>query len=431
MESNIGEILDKLNRFDQVPFKRLEGYKLGRYFSVSYDEIIGNYQSEKNSILLFLKIIARCFVRDYNYGFDSIPSGKIILFYSHEHARRSDYVKFMDDMQYILEDSYLFSGVDTTKKIVFGRQSIQNLFLLRDWYKKIKTIEKSTNSALLLLSKVSMGYRWKQFLDKNWNQHLSGMIGLVTIFDAREYENIFTQYVMLKGKKTATLQHGYYPVFGKIYHDLAIQYTGFVSNQLWTWGDYNKDNAILSGVSKSLVLSVGYPKSFETLNESSIRHGIIGIVLDGGELLRPYNLEMIKIVSSVAITLNYTILLKPHPHDKFDYTRVLDDTIKYEFFYGSIFDYGRRVDYSVCYSSSSYIDLLAMKSIVLRYISRNGTPFYERLSESDSFSSVEELDSIINGPDSRHVNDYNRTLLLGNTDKVKENYNKAARALFY
>ena len=56
-EMNVNEILVKLGKFDKQSFKEFDNYRMGRFFAVTYDEILHHYQSEKNYFRLLLKTI--------------------------------------------------------------------------------------------------------------------------------------------------------------------------------------------------------------------------------------------------------------------------------------------------------------------------------------------------------------------------------------
>jgi len=426
---NVDKITAKLTEFDKQSFKEFENYKTGRFFAVSYDEIMHHYQSEKSYFRLILKTIVRCFIQDYNYNFSDKAENTIVVFYSHEHARRPDYVNFMKDSAALLDNSYLLTGRDTRKRAKCIGCAIKNLFLLPNWYRTICRVEEDKYNRLYILSKISSAYRWKKYLDKN-KEMLCKIKGLVTIFDAREYENILTQYVMQQGIKTATLQHGYFPVISNERGYLAIPYTGFVSDEFWAWGEYSCENAVISGMNPLLCKAVGYPKSFKRIDCEKQQREIMGIILDGGENLLPYNKAILTIAVDVAKKNNLKIVLKPHPHDKYDYTTLMGDFDNYEFSHESIFDYGRKVDFSLSYASSAYIDLMAMGATVFRYRKENCENSYSRLNDIDTFTNTTELENLILKSDS-HINDDNRKSLLGDLNNIKQQYNEAAHKLFY
>lgn len=430
MRSNIdiSNTLEKLNCFDRKTFKDFEGYRIGRFFAVSYDEVKHNYQSENNFMKLWAKTIIRCFIVDYSYDFSKISDYKIQLFYSHEHARRADYVKFMQDVSRLVDNSELLTGYDTTRKFVFNKTVLKNLLRLYGWFRRIREVEDDMFICVLLLSKLSMAYRWKRILDNN-TTYLSRIRGLVSIFDAREYENIITQFVKKIGICSATLQHGHFPGISKTC--MGIPFTGFVSDEFWAWGEYGCENAILSGLPKENCRAVGYPKSFVVYDKMGIDMKRMGIILDGGETYFPFNKEIVSIAVEVAKEHNLKIILKPHPNDKYDYVPLLNGYNNYELSNEPIFEYGRKVCFSLCYASSAYIDLLAMRSPVFRYRKVNSDNCYSRLDNEDAFFDVEELEVLLKRYNNdEHINDKNREALLGDLSRVKSNYNETANNLF-
>lgn len=416
---------NKIKKFNNVSFVKLKDYRLGQFFVVTYDEVKNGIQSEKSKLRLLFKNILRCFISDSDYKFDCDISNKIILFYSHQHATRDDYVKLMQDVHSYIDSSILLTGVAKKPQLKVSLKSFFNLLLLPIWYMQISKVEKDAFMRLYLLYKLSFAYRWLNELQANY-QFFKNSKGLVTIFDAREYENLMTLYFKTIGKKTATIQHGTYAAIKEFPDDYAIQFLGFVSDEMWTWGDYYSQKAIASDLGENRIVSVAYPRRVTRLE--SAKTGVVGVILDGGPVAETINKKLIEIAIAYASKNNMKIILKPHPHDRRDFTKSMVGFKNYSVTYDYIFDYAVKVDFSICFASSVYIDLLSVQAPVYRLSYQNIADGYKGLSTDDVFSTLEGLEKLVDMGIASNIK--NRELLLGDIDNAPRNYNSVAKKLF-
>lgn len=423
---SIEELFGKIKLFNNISFDRFEGYRMGNFFAVSYNDILHTNIFKSNLFILILKNIVRCFIVDMNYVFEKAMYGKILLFYSHEHARRPDYVNFMEDMSHIIDNSYLCTGTSIKRKYVFSKQSIANLLLLFRWRKQIQLVERNPKNIEILLSKISQAYRWKNLIEQH-SDTLNTVKGLVTIFDAREYENILTQYLKNQNINTATLQHGHYSFISEKEKYIGLPFIGFVSDELWAWGDYTKKCCEGSGLDPSVIKPCGYPKHIEIITHDF--KNAIGVILEVGHCAVTINKILINLASRFCEKYNKKLVIKPHPHDYTDYSIYVEGEVNSTTSYDNILDFARTIDFSICFGSTAYIDIIANGGIVYRYISSELENGYKYLSSVDSFKDMKGLCALYNNQ-MNGFNNENRLELLGNINSVAERYNSQAGKLF-
>ncbi|WP_319504958.1 hypothetical protein [Bacteroides graminisolvens] len=424
----INETIKKIEQFNKMDFYGFEGYKIGSFFVVTYDEIIQKNASEYSITRLRLKNMARCFIEDYNYFFSNNLKDRIVLFYSHEHGRRLDYVDIMQNVGDMIENSILLSGQQISKHLKIDKEAFVNLKLLRKWKKQICTVEQNPLISELLLSKLSLAFRWKNNLESN-KEILSKIKILATIFDAREYENILSQFVRKLNIPTATLQHGHFSRLSEKEKYLAIPFTGFVSDKFWAWGEYAKENAIYSGLSDDEVDVVGYPKRVcGKIRDNSNVKKRFGVILDTGVFTEKTNQKMIILAVSLARNHNLELVLKPHPYDTTDYLSMVQNFEKVLISRDTMEEYALKVDFSICFASTAYIDLIVNRHIVYRYSDNDIQLDYSRLMDNDSFENIEELEDLYLLSNS-DINDGNRILLLGDVENIRTCYNDAAKKI--
>lgn len=428
MGNNIIQIQDKIKAFNKLEFTEFEGYLLGSFFAVSYYEIIYSLYRNQSKGSLIAKTILKCLIKDYKYEFNAIPHNKIVLFFSHEHGRRSDYVEFMQDIQQLIDGSVCFTGKDTRKHILISKEAIKNLRLLSCWYNSISKIEKDGKTRWILMAKISMAYRWKMLLEKN-KKCLINARGYITIFDAREYENILAQFSRINCIKTATLQHGHFT--SSYYIDdntfgLGIPFEGFVSDQFWVWGEYTLREAIHNHISKDAVIVTGYPKP---IRKKLIppNNNTIGVILDGGNAVQ-INKHMIKIAVEFALKHGFRLVLKPHPKDTTDFQSICDVCAVESYINrNSLSEIVDKAQFFICNNSTAYIDLLCLGAKIYRYSSTNHFSCYKNLPVNDTFTDADELYDLIQRKVSSGENRY---FLIGAIGTAKTQYNHAASILF-
>ncbi len=426
---NVFAKIDRLNRID---FKEFPGFRMGSFLAVSYYEAAGgNLQPAWKQTA---KNILRCFIRDFSYDFQAIKDDEIMVFYSHEHGRREDYVKLMNDVQAMIPGSYCFTGKDCPRSIVVSKTAWKNLLLLKTWNKQLKEVEPHRDARAFLLSKLALAYRWKLILNANENA-LKKCRGLITIFDAREYENILTQVCSKLGIRSATIEHGFFPppyYSGSKDYCLAMPSLGFVSDEFWAWGEAIRENVFAGGLKEEQVIAVGYPKKIEKLSDVEPEQKTIGVILDGGESAFPENEIMARIAVEFAQKYHFDVVLKPHPHDFKDYVKafnLLEEEHHVRVSREPILQYACNVTFSISFCSTAYLDLMCHGKMVYRYRSSSKQSMYSMMGDEGTFCNVEELERLYSNCNSA-VDDQIITRLVGDIDHMAQSYTAHANRLF-
>lgn len=425
----------KIDKLNTLEFDGLESFRIGSYLAISYYEVINKGDSFHISKWKTIsKLIIKSFIDEYKYAFNSALKDKIVLFFSHNHADRKDYIQLMEDVHTKIDDSVCLTGLRTKKHLAIRKESFQNLFFLRKWKKKISKIEEDPLVQVLLLEKVSMGYRWMKYLERN-HKHIKEIKGLITIFDAREYENIFAQYCKTKDIKTSTLEHGFFPApyyIDSANYYLGMPYLGFVSDEFWAWGEVERNNAIIGGLTELQAVSVGYPKNIVKVEKRQSSNKKIGVILDGGSSSVDLNIRMLKVVLDFARISGFGVILKPHPRDATDYKEKIHSDefgLLIEFNHEPIETFASYVEFAVCFNSSAYIDLLCLGVPIYRFYDSIRENAYYFLNDDDCFKNSEELIELSKTNDDIN-NQENRKRMVGNLELARKSYNDNAMRLF-
>ena len=266
-------------------FCGFKGYRVDKILTIPTQEVLKG--AFRISFLQLCKsLLGNLLFERLQYSFESIRNARIVLFYSHDHAMRADYVKFMETVASCSSDTKLFTGHCLNGRILsnlrFSFSSVKMFILLITWMVTFCKAGIKTKYWKKYLTALLSSYKWKSLLIKNQEAVLS-IKSMVSIFDAREIENVFAQYLMLHKIPTATLQHGHY--VSEYYNnqkdfDIGIGYRGFVSDYFLAWGNSSFKNAIRCGIPESKVIKVGCPSLINSIKIEGSK-GSIGILFDG------------------------------------------------------------------------------------------------------------------------------------------------------
>lgn len=417
----IDEFKTTVEKLKTVEFYGFEEYSVDKILTIPTEEVLkGNYSlSTLQFFRSFLSIILK---EGFHYSFDKIKNAKVVLFFSHSHASREDYVRFMETVASSSKDVVLFTG-QLKNGLRIGYSSIKmtiHLFLWVLAFCRAGIERKYWKKYLISLLEA---YKWKCYLVKNQEVVLS-IKGMVSIFDAREFENVFTQFLVLHGIPTATLQHGHYS--SEYYNDskhfyIGIGYRGFVSNYFLLWGDSSYKKALACGILEEKLIKVGCPY---LINKETIpcKKGVLGLLFDGkgGE---QDNANMYMIAQAFAKQHNFKLLVKLHPNDSADIYQFFKDS-REELFEGDLKDFASNIEMAICCNTSCLITLLIWDKPIIHYTPIYNVNFYDELHDC-SFSDLEGLNELFGKEISPMALLSHYTL----TDDVKGNYNNVFQEL--
>lgn len=415
-----GAITKKLKSIEFLGFK---GYQVDKILTIPTQEVLKDVF--KLGFIRCCRILLGNIIKErYHYSFSSIKNAKVVLYYSHDHAQRNDYVRFMEMVASCSKDTVLFTGLQNRRRTLSNFKidfsSIKMVFLLFSWMLTLSRNGIKRKYWAKFLASLLDSYKWKLMLIENQETLLS-IQSLVTIFDAREYENVLTQFVSHYGIPTATLQHGHYG--HEYYHDpkhfyIGIGYRGFVSDFFLAWGESSYHNAINCGINKSKVIKVGAPS---LINSKVIKgtKGAIGLLLDGGEEAIPDNKNMYNIVREVAKEKRKKLLVKLHPSYRTpDYSFFVgDDNV--ELYNGDLESFAADIELAICCNTSCLLLLLSWRIHLIHYAPIFMYDMYGEL-RNYSFSNTKELIDL-------YENELLPSSLLSlytEVNHVKENYKK-------
>lgn len=423
--------MNALEEFDYVTeklksarFCGFKGYRVDKILTIPTQEVLkGVFRMSNHQ--LYKSLLGDILIDGYHYDFESIRNAKIVLFYSLGHAMRADYVHFMETVASCSDDTVLFTGSCNNgrliSKIKVRLSSIKMFFLLLLWIVTLSKARIDKKYWKKYLCSLLSGYKWKSILIKNEDVILS-IKSMVSIFDAREYENIFTQFLNLHGIPTATLQHGHY---GKEFFKdqknfyIGIGYRGFVSDYFLAWGDFSCNNALSCEIPMSKLIKVGSPSLINTKKIEG-RKGTVGLLLDGGEEAIPDNRNMYYIIREIAKEKGKKLLVKQHPSFKTpEYSFFVGDE-NVELYSGDLESFATEVELAICCNTSCLITLLIWGLPIIHYAPLSMYDMFSEL-KNYSFTNKQELNDLYD----KNVSPTSLLSLYTEVDHVKENYRNA------
>ena len=420
----IEEFEEISGRLKRVSFGGFDGYRVDKILTIPTQEVLKG-AFNLNIIQFFKSLLGTLFRDGYQYTFESVKDARVVFFYSHTHALRKDYVHFMETVASCTEDAVLFSGknnpngVMSSIKIRFS--SIKMIFLLLLWMWQFYIVGIRMKYWKKFLTSLLASYKWKCLLIKN-KELLTSISSMVSIFDAREFENVFAQFLSHQGIPTATLQHGHYG--SEFYYDsdhfyIGIGYRGFVSDYFLLWGDTSYKGAVECGIPKARLIKVGNPYLIVPEKVFGAR-GTIGVLFDGGDESIPDNKQMYSIAKRFAAKNNKKLLVKLHPSYKTaEFTFFMGDE-NVDLFSGDLKTFAESVEMTICCNTSCLITLLIWECKMLHYAPSFMIDVYEELQQY-SFSNYDELVLL----DQKDFTPSTLLSLYSEIDNVKDNYRNA------
>lgn len=411
-----------------VSFCGFKGYQVDKILTIPTQEVLKGVFRIKFS--QFCKnLLADILIEGNNYSFETIRNAKIVLFYSLGHAMRADYVRFMETIASCSDDAVLFTGKchegNLFSNLRFTLSSLKMPFLLLFWMIAFYKAGISKKYWRKYLCSLLSGYKWKCLLVKNQDAILS-IKSMVSIFDAREHENIFAQFLKIHGIPTATLQHGHYG--NEYYNDsqnfyIGIGYRGFVSDYFFAWGESSYNNAVSCGISPAKIIKAGCPAMINSVKIEG-KKGAVGLLFDGGEEAILDNKSMYSIVRDFAKANGKKLLVKLHPSfQSSDYTFFIgDDNV--ELYSGDLESFAADVELAVCCNTSCLIMLLIWGHPLMHYAPIYMYDMYSELRKY-SFSGVKELNNLYE----KSVSPYELLSFYTEIGDVKGNYSKVFKNL--
>jgi hypothetical protein len=208
-------------------------------------------------------------------------------------------------------------------------------------------------------------------------------------------ENLLTQIFRNLGKKTITLQHGYFSATesqGRFPFHVSACYELMISDYFFCWGESTRLQAIKSGV-KAKIICVG-PLQFIDTNRGTLfnDNNYIGVFMEGGD--PESNRQLVSIANQYC--KNYGIKYKLRAHFLSD---IKDELISSEYFGGlssldeTLEEFSNQV--GICLvgpTTSCFIELLYFDKIVFKLY--EPVPEIARHEDSDFFK-IKRFDEIV------------------------------------
>ncbi len=394
---DLNELRLKMN---SLTFQELDQLKLGDALNLVLPYLFKKKSLLRNLISFIAVIFFNSFEYTQQYATPTTMRTVPMFLFSHSYSSRSDHKNTFDKIVSLFQ----------YKKVVVGetcrrRFSLNKIVLIPIYVKWLKVIKQ--NFSISFAQRLWM-VKYLMIIGEYIHQidrldSLSGISSLITYFDASMCDNIIAQLCRNQDIPTATLQHGHFLAKNDD-GTKGIAFDGFVSDQMFVWGEYTKLEAIEAGIPEEVIKVVGCPKYIglkrpEPKMVTDIR--TIGVVLEGGtgnSYLRDANYQMVQTVVQYAEATGCSLLIKPHPVSNNDYLKPLlanKANIHFTEKIMPVADFASSVDIAVAMGSTVYAELLYLGVIVFRFLSTSAPDRYKRIAQG-TFPNVETLTESIN-----------------------------------
>lgn len=138
-----------------------------------------------------------------------------------------------------------------------------------------------------------------------------GVEKYISMYNASEMENVFTQYFHLHGVKTYSLSEGLYMVYEDNIPIDAVNYDNLETDKLIVWSQWVKDSFIKAGVSERRLHVGGYPHTMErvSMKENNPFHKCV--VLLSRQILHESNQRLLKVLACFSSQIQFELKLHP------------------------------------------------------------------------------------------------------------------------
>lgn len=389
---NMNDIQYYRDHLNNIPFRGISDVKIG-------DAVIIDLHLAKLPKLpfrslagLFLKLISTH--QDYTLDKSRNSEKSPLFFLAQCHLSRKDYLLAFENVSNLFSQRIILRGLSRGRRI-----KLNNFLMIRFlmcWTWQLRSLNGGISLKISFLRQLLEAYEWVRYVQPIIND--PNVSSLIVLFDARFHENILVQLCRAKGIPTATLQHGHFLAKSDD-GTKGIAFDGFVSDQMFVWGEYTKLEAIEAGIPEEAIKVVGCPKYIglkrpEPKIVTDIR--TVGVVLEGGTsntYLRDANYQMVQTVVQYAEATGCSLLIKPHPVSNNDYLEPLlanKANIRFTEKTLPVADFASSVDIAVAMGSTVYAELLYLGVIVFRFLTASAPDRYSRI----TLGSYKDFDSL-------------------------------------
>ena len=209
-------------------------------------------------------------------------------------------------------------------------------------------------------------------LDRKLNAvKLSDFRLLVTYYDSLVYDSFVTNKLRRLGLKTATLEHGQFTAWREnVVENSGIELRCFNSDYLLCWNNFTVEEAIKEGISRDKLIIVGILGNVgqNIVDCQRPSNKVFGVVI-GHPMFDEENKKLIAAANILSEGINYNFCLKLHPLVKEDYFKDLvnDNCTGIVPRETSMSEYASLVEFSLCGSSSVFVELVFRNHETIRY----------------------------------------------------------------
>lgn len=363
-----------------MKYYSLKGYDIQRLFN--YIILMDRALGKQSDIRIIISILKKIMCREYWPYLVKRETSNIILFMSFINKKkvRTDIVKMFDDVMSTVPNlQYDILKISALRKFSI-RKILYSVFFIVNIQKQLKG--KYTFHERILAIQCSLDYL-DLFLGYDEIKDFNYYKLFVVYYDAPPLFNFTSQYLRLKGVKTATVQHGIMLAprgVDKINLDYCgIEFNSFVSDFFLAWNDFTRKEALNSGLSEEKIIIVGcakciYADKIQPKNGSRT----VGLILDG-IMEKENNSDLLDIIKKFCEKMDYKCVVRFHPSYPLSEKKKLTLDKKYaiECPPSNLSEFLAQCEFCVVSNSTCLFELEAIGFPFLHYSSRNEKDKYK------------------------------------------------------
>ncbi len=359
-------------------------------------------KSKQSLLKTFLEVLYVCFVKRVNYSYNNTSKEKAILCFGVDVEKRKDLRPLFDNVISTISDKHIIYEEEAL--VITINNALSNLLCVFVWLIQLRKSDLNYLRKLVLIRKLIEVLHLKRFIEKN-KDITDKTVALVVFNDSLPSGNFIVQYFKKRKIKTSTLQHGIVvspreEINNVDFSGLELQNSN--SDYFLAWNEFTRKEALKAGMESEKVKVLGITRCINLENKviNNQETNVFGVVLDG-EFTKENNPVLIKFAKEIAQCLGMKFIVRFHPRmDVHSYDNLLDNDnwlLEVSGINEDIYQYMKKVRFSLIANSTAYIEMIFMHHIVYKYNSLMDK--YESV-KWGTFSNIEELLNKLNSQES-------------------------------
>lgn len=358
---------------------------------------LGIYKECKNneiSYFQYLKSLLRIFCVAF-YGKDEplqikkYGDKKVLLFQSY--YSRQGTVKQFENVSKLSEGTSI-RVIEEKEKLRFRDGLKYLMFYFPSWLNSLSSLQLTYFEKITILTNLFHLH----LLDKKFDAiNLTSYSLLVTYYDSLVYDSFVTNKLKRLGLKTATLEHGQFTAWREnVVENSGIELRCFNSDYLLCWNNFTVEEALKEGISRDKLVIVGILGNVgqNIVDCQKPCNRVFGVVI-GHPMFDEENKKLVTAANILSERIGYKFCLKLHPLVNENYFKDLvnDKCTGIVPRETSMSEYASLVEFSLCGSSSVFVELVFREHETIRYSCKDIKDKFRDIDIDKQFSKPEDV----------------------------------------